>query len=445
MLNIFKKKSVPIVVDKELVSTVGSSTMNLFDDGLTFNDDNISIDTYDKISRHYQVRFSLAIIQYTLQQIDWFIQSDNKDVKEVVSASIENVWNRLIGSISKSFKHGYSASVKVFKVSEINGKKYITYKKIKDLDPSDCTVIIDKDGNFDGFWYRKGTKYEKKVPPMYSFWYVTDIENGNMYGNSLLKNVYKPWWYSEKIHTFANRYYERFGEPLVVGRSPSGVKVKNSDGTVGDANDVMNTLIEGLRNHSSASLPSDRDPETKKYLYDLKFLESQMRGFDFETYLSRLDNEISRGLFTPELMYKGSGGSFALGSVQVQTFYINLMGIMDNIKDYIDLYIIPQIVDYNFDGNNKAKFEYQPLTVDDVKNIFEIINILVKNGDIMPDLSQLEVRSGFKFKKVAKKDKPVVDKNVKSSKSNSKIKENNSEASFYKSEIEKFNKLLNDI
>ncbi|HFC76743.1 MAG TPA: hypothetical protein ENJ27_00755 [Candidatus Moranbacteria bacterium] len=403
---LFKKKEKEVIVDEDIVSTAGNSSMWTLQDGTTFNDKEISLETYDKMSRHYQIRFSLAVIKYTLQQIDWFIKTDDEVVKNMITVSLEKIWNSLIHSISKSFRHGFSASVKVFEVDVIDGKKYINYKKIKDLDPADCTVIVDENGNFDGFWYRKGTEYEKKIEPMYSFWYVTDMENGNLYGNSFLDNVYKPWWYSEKIHIFANRYYERFGEPLVVGRSPTNAKIKDSSGNTKDAGDVMISLIEDLRNHSSLSLPSDRNAETKELLYDIKFLESQMRGFDFETYLNRLDQEISRGLFTPELIYGGgSGGSFALGTIQIQTFYTNLRGIMDNIKDYVNLYIIPQLVRYNFSGEHNVKFEYQPITVEDVKSMFEMINIMIKNGDIKPDTGQLEERTGFKFKEVTNNSK----------------------------------------
>jgi hypothetical protein len=160
----------------------------------------------------------------------------------------------------------------------------------------------------------------------------------------------------------------------------------------------MNDVIGSIRSHSSIQLPSDRHVETKEYNYDLSYLESQMRGFDFENYLSRLDMEIARGLFLPELVFGGSkGGSYALGSAQIQAFYTNLMGIMDNIVDYINLYLLPQLIEYNFDKNKSASFTYQPLSVDQKKNIQELIMALVKLGKIKPDTRQMEDRSGIKL------------------------------------------------
>ena len=389
-------KKVDVVVDKEIVSTVGLTNFYTLN-GMEYNPDIITIDTYRKIAQHYQVKNSLAIISYSIQQIDWFIQSDNEEIKKVLTYAMETIWNRLIRSISKSFKYGYSPMVKTFTLENIDGKDYIIYSKIKDVSPKDCIVVTDKFGNFNGFWYRKGQgNFEALVEPKYAFWYTSDMEDGNLYGESMLKTVYKPWYYSEKVHSFANRYYERFGEPLVEGRAPSSGKVMDSTGKTSSAQDVMNGVIASIRSHSSVQLPSDRD-DKGNYLYDLKYLESQMRGFDFDNYLNRLDMEITRGLFVPELMYKGGSGSFALGSAQIQAFYTTLMGVMDNVKDYVDLYILPQLVEYNFGKGVTAKLSYQPLSVEAKKNIQDLIMQLVKTGGATLDTKQLEERSGFKL------------------------------------------------
>lgn len=398
-LSLFKK-SKEVSIDRELVSTVGLTNFYYLD-GTTWNPDNIKLDTYKKISKHYQVAAAMAVISYSIQQIDWFIQAEDEKVKKVLTISIENIWNRLIRSASKSFIYGFSPNVKVFKLEKIEGKEYIVYKKIKDLDPADCVVKTDKYGVFNGFIYKKGSLQEVTVKPDYAFWYVANMENGNLYGESMLKKIYKPWWFSEKVHTFANRYYERFGEPLVLGRAPSGAKVKNASGATKDAQDLMKEIIENIRNHSSVQLPSDKDTETKEYLYDLKYIESQMRGFDFGTYLDRLDFEMTKGLLLPELTLGGQkGGSYALGSAQIDVFYTNLMGLMDNIVDYVNLYLLPQILQYNFGEDVKARLAYQPLSIETRKFINTLITEMVKASRLKPDIAQLEERSGVKLKEI---------------------------------------------
>jgi hypothetical protein len=401
-------------INKEIVSSIGVTDFWVLD-GARYNPDNIKIETYDKIYKQYQVKACLNIIRYSLQQVDWFIKTDDEEQEKVISYAIEKIWNNLLKSIAKSFRYGFSPTVKVFTLEEIDGKQRIIYSKIKDLDPKLCDVKVDKWGNYDGFIYKKNSTLEKViVKPEYSFWYSSDMENGNLYGNSMLQDVYKPWYYSEKVHGYANRYYERFGEPLVVGRAPSGgSKVKDSNGKTMDAQDVMSLVIDSIRSHSSAQLPSDKDQEGKDYLYDIKYLESQMRGFDFDNYLGRLDTEITRALLVPDLMFSsGSGGSYGLGAAQIESFYTNLMGIMDNIVDYVNLYIIPQLIEYNF-GKGNAKIAYQPLSIDSKKFINEMINNLITKGSIKPDMDQIEERSGFKFEEIEIKEDVATGADVK--------------------------------
>ena len=56
------------------------------------------------------------------------------------------------------------------------------------------------------------------------------MENGNYYGRKLLNACFTPWYFSTLIHLFANRYYERFGEPIPIGRAPFDEDVIGPDG-----------------------------------------------------------------------------------------------------------------------------------------------------------------------------------------------------------------------
>lgn len=409
----FANKFRPVVPDKEPVETIGVTDLFVLD-GTKYNPDKISLDTYDKIYKHYQVKAAISTLSFSIQQIEWFIKSDDPEVQRVVQLAIERIWNSLIRSISKSFRYGFSPNVKVWEISKIDGKEYLTYKSIKDLDPKFCKVKLDKYGNFQGFYYKEKNFIGAAanidgqfVPPEYAFWYTSEMENGNHYGNSALKAVYKSWYFSEKMHLYCNRYYERFGEPLVLGRAPSTSYIKDpKSGVVRTAQEQMREVIANIRSHSSAQLPSDQD-EKGNYIYDLKYLESQMRGFDFENYLSRLDREISFGLLFPALIMGGDkGGSYALGSSQIQAFYTNLMGLMDNVVDYVNAYIIPQLVEYNFGPDKEAKIAYQPLSADAKKQIHEMLMQVIKNGNYEPEINQLEERSGIKLSKVPKSERP---------------------------------------
>jgi len=94
------------------------------------------------------------------------------------------------------------------------------------------------------------------------------------------------------------------------------------------------------------------------------------------------------------------------------------MGIMDNIQDYVNLYILPQLIEFNFDKNKDAKFAYQPLSASSKKVITDIILKLVDKGEIAPEISQLEERAGIKLNKIEQKE--IVKKDIPSEKKVSK-------------------------
>lgn len=404
------KKGVPLQ-DKELASYFNPSLLagNLY---AVNNTDNIPLSTYREMRLNPQISAALAVITFSIQRTDWYIESKDPKVKEMCEYALRLIWNRLIRSISKSFSFGFSPNVKVFSLDEKTG--WVVISKIKDLKPELCKVKVDKFGNYDGFYYSAQGSFSSTIPsfesliaPEYTFWYTDNMEDGNLYGESRLKHIYTSWYTSNKVHLFANRYYERFGDPLLLGRAPTGAKVKDSDGKTRDAQQVMVETLKELRNNSVAVLPAAKD-ESGNYLYDAKYIESQMRGQDFETYLRRLDMEMLRGLFVPGLIYGGeSGGSFALGEEQKNTFLANVEGILANIKDYIDLYILPILVQMNMGDNAaEARWNYQPLDKLTETLLTQIVVEMIKTGKVTPEVEDISKRLGIQLKEVPKEDQP---------------------------------------
>jgi hypothetical protein len=384
-----EKKPLSVTPGRELGKVGGNGfTIPRLYDGTVYNTDEISVATYRKMKKDHQVSACLNLIRFTMQKVDWYVEGDEQ-AKKLLEDSIGKVWNQLIRSISKGVWAGYSPNVKVFEMR--NGM--IQLKKIRDLAPETCQVKTDSSGNFVGFFQKIGAGNEF-IPAEYAFWYAHQMEDGNLYGNSMIKPAYKAWYYSELIHLFANRYYERFSEPVVKGSAPS-TPVEDPNGQKVDAMAAMQTLGENLRNHSVVTVPSERD-DNGNLLFDISYLESQMRGVDFDVYLKRLDAEKSRGIFVPALMFDSGGGSgsYALGEEHKATFITGLMGFLDDSFDYINQYIGQQLIDLNFPGQ-KATVKYTPLSKVTEDKIVTIVADLIKGGKAKADLKALSDRIGI--------------------------------------------------
>ncbi len=295
-----------------------------------FDTSKLRIKDFRKMREHYQIGSSLHVLTFMLHQLDWHVECDDKKVADWCTINLEQIWTRLIRAMSTAFAFGFSANAVEWENDPNEGK--LRLNKIKDLIPEECEVswkYVDsalksnsdtgqiqapKIPIFDGI-QRRGTSY--RVPVENSLWYPLLMENGDYKGRQLLRTAFQPWFFSTLIHLYQNKYFERFGEPVPIGRAPYNDKVTMNDKTV-YGYDLMATILSNLRSRSAVVLPNTRSKEglndQPEFDYQVEYLESQMRGADFERYLTRLDEEMSLALFTPLLLLRtADAGGFNQG------------------------------------------------------------------------------------------------------------------------------------
>jgi len=237
------------------------------------------------------------------------------------------------------------------------------------------------------------------------------MENGDYYGRKLLKPAFPAWYFSQIVHLFANRYYERFGEPTAIGRADFEDSLQDEKGSTISGRKAMETILTNLRSRSVVVLPSDRDPETKEYEYTIDYLESQMRGADFERYLSRLDEEMSLAVFTPMLLFRTSNvGSYNLGQAHLKIFLWMLNAIAGDLKLYIQHYIVDRLHDWNFGVRAPAAvWSYRKLGKDDAQIYAQMLQALVAAGNVVPDLEEMGTAIGLTLREVQTITEPTQD------------------------------------
>ena len=395
-------------LDRDIFKMPGGGTV-LFDlSRLTLAD-------FRTMRDHYQVNATLSVLTFMLHQMDWRIECDNPKIKQMVTDNVTEIWTQLIRAISQAFWAGYSPNVLQYE----NIGKYLQITKIKDLIPEQCAVEWDDvpgwapEGHippkirvFNGI---KVWGQNWPVPTQNSFWYPLLMENGDYYGKKLLRPVFTSWYFSILMHLFANRYFERFGEPVPVGRASyeDEITVPTSGGPqkVNGA-DLMVSILQNLRNRSVVVLPNDRSPTGvgtgTEFDYNIEYLESQMRGADFERYLMRLDEEISLGLFTPLLILRTADvGSYSLGETH-WNMYINMLhAISGDAKYFIDNFILSRLVDSNFGVNApRARIVFRRSGDDRKDAVMAILQALMSKGTVKPDLVELGNIVGLKLEEV---------------------------------------------
>lgn len=410
-----------------------------FGNQLAFNVNKLTMSDYRLMRDHYQVNSSLSILTFMIHQMDWRISGDKKKIEDHVDENMRAIWAQLVRALSQAFWSGYAPCATQWENDEASGKVILT--KIKDLPPEECEVhwrsveAADINSKISGpgsampintpqegtlRQVRAKVAAEKnkvkifdgitqsgygQIPVGNSFWYPMLMEYGDYYGKKLLNTAYQPWFFSLLIHMYSNRYFERFGEPVPVARAPYDEEI-DVNGRPIKGHKLMQALARQFRNGSAVVLPNNRvmngTDDTNMFEYDLEFLESQMRGADFDRYLQRLDEEIALSLFTPILLNRtGSGGSFNLGVTHMQLFQWQVNAVVSDLVSYINKYIIRPMVKLNFgDKAPIPKMVFRPVGRTDPETLRAVVLEVVRAGRAAPDLTELGDALGLSLSEV---------------------------------------------
>lgn len=397
---------------------------------LQFDLSRLTLADFRSMRDHYQINASLTVLAFILHQIDWHIECPDAEIATMIEENMRDVWTQLIRALSQAFWAGYSPSVINFENDPKKG--YIVIDKFKDLVPEECKVNWKKvEGyappnhipptflQYDGILHQPfgttpsyvgGTTNQGvgvPIPPENSLWYPLLMENGDYYGRKLLRPAFPAWYFSQLIHLFANRYYERFGEPTPIGRANFEDEVDTGDGYItGKA--AMENILTSLRSRSVVVLPSDRDPVTKELDYSIEYLESQMRGADFERYLARLDEEMSLAVFTPVLLFRTANvGSYNLGQAHLKIFLWMLNSVAGDLQYYLDKYVVDRLRLINFgESSPRARWVYRKLGKDEPQLYAQMVQALIAGDKVMPDLNEMGEALGLTFKEIKQVTQP---------------------------------------
>lgn len=396
--------------DIQFLRLPGGDVIQIDLDALTLSD-------FRQMRDHYQINSSLAVLSFMQHQSDWSIECDDPKIKDFITEQISNNWTMLNRGLSQANWAG--SSPMVLEWDNIGRRTELV--KVKDLHPEECAVNWKKEegwappgrtrpyfNTYDGI-KQYGAAWP--IPVENSLWYPLLMENGDYSGRKLLRPAFQSWFFSIMLHLYANRYYERFGEPVPVGRAPYDDEI-TVGGKAVQGNQFMLSMLENLRNRSVVVLPNDRTQNADgkmSFDYDLQYLESQMRGADFERYMTRLDEEMSLAMFTPILLMRTADvGSYNLGVGHMQMYLWMLNAMNDDRKIYLDKYVLSKMVDYNFGVNAaRAKIVFRKLGNSDGQLLREVLTALINKGSVKPDVEELGKLAGLSLEEIEQTTAPA--------------------------------------
>lgn len=289
----------------------------------------------------------------------WSVESE-EEVKEEVTDFITLVMLPLRESIMQAcvafgrVDFGFMPFEKIFALKD--GRYVID--RLKPLLHDMTTILVDPNGNFNGFRQRSpGQALGVDVPLEKCLLINFEVEGGNLYGYPLLENIRAAQTMWTDCNTGAKKYDQKIaGSHFVVHYPPGTSEV---DGETVDNAEIAKQLLAALESSGSMAMPSTTAEEvqelndqavSKLYQWDVTLLSDlSARQPSFIDRLRYLDSLKIRGLILPERScLEGQMGTLAEAQTHVGLAITNMQEIDKSITHAVNISCVDQLLLLNF-------------------------------------------------------------------------------------------------
>ncbi len=209
--------------------------------------------------------------------------------------------------------------------------------------PTTCSLLLDKNGNFDGFLQRgymgrSGKEYTDKVfKPHESFVYIHNSDESPT-GATPFEVVYYNYLNKLKVQFFFYAFLENVAFPKTIVR------------LAGDDEDELRALLEKARKFGARGIMALTDDET------VEPYEAKRSSTEYQDALEYIDWQMARACLAQflDLGTSGERGSYALSRDKSSFFFNALEATLDEMASHINEYIIADLVRVNFGPEAKV-------------------------------------------------------------------------------------------
>jgi hypothetical protein len=353
--------------------------------------------TYKKMIRgDVSVRSSLRAGKASILGAEFYVDAYSEDpqdqiIYEFVSDNIFNggnlPWSKTLEGIVRFIENGFSVFEDVWELREwsprvtsptANTKKYTCLKKLAERPARTIGQFeYDDNGGLTGVHQiaiNAQNQAKDILIPIEKCIIFTFEGDGNIEGESILRAAYRNWFYKDKLYTIDAIQKERHGIGVPEIEVLPGATKKDKDLAI--------ELASNLRTNEKSYI-------VRPTTLTVGFAELKGNPVDALASAVHHDNQIMKNILVQfiNMGIEGSGGGRATGATAFDMFMKAMRYIANMICDYINMFLIPKLVAYNFPTNRFPKLM--------VRNIGEskdfqmwsagIRNLLESNG-ITPDM-----------------------------------------------------------
>ena len=315
-------------------------------------------------------------------------------------------FNNVLDNLLDSMIYGFKIGEKRFVLE--NG--FIALKNVHFMHSIFYDFGYDEWGEWDKLriGYRYGETTEIKGQEMFDKFLIMVwpyIKDGNMYGDSDLREVYTQYYAKQYIYKFRNIFLQNFGMPL-----PEVIY----DTEATDASEIndMENMLKNLQENLFILQPGVRRDEDGELQgkFTIKIHEFNPKATDqYEKAIDQIDKQIARKLLLPDKVgfSESAGGSYNMAEIQFDALLMVIQDIHHKLESVINP-MIEQIVDYNWSVK-----EYPTFRFDDITNKVprELLKILIDTNIVDPAEPWIRERVGIP--ELTEKEKEMIEEEKK--------------------------------
>lgn len=367
LINTLKPSLTKQIFEKSIERTSGYEVEEENPDNLINDKGDKNLDIYDAMLLDDRIKMAIDLKKRLTLSVPASIVPASEEEKDVeIAEEIEqqlkfdgtskykhahtfNFWSS-IDNLMDALAYGYKVAEKVWEIQDsklvLHDLKY-KHSRFYDFNYDQFAnfneIILAKDFGFTDRIEGADNVYDKFLIGTYPY-----AKDGNMYGNSVLMSVYRPW--RSKLHVAKQRdiTLEKWGSPVPEALYDASKMSPTEKGALKD-------LLDNFQEGTYLLNPGYTNPKTGELVGKIKFTIHEVKsgniGKAFTDAIDQLDKQITRGILFPDKLgfSESPGGSYNQAETQLEVLQVEIEYHHQWIESIINL-LIEQIVDANFAG-----------------------------------------------------------------------------------------------
>lgn len=373
---------------------------------------------YTEMSVHPVISAVLFAIQMAQRKVNWFVEPASEDKADEEAAEflesarvdMSQTWDDIVSQVFTMLKYGFAVCELVYKKrlgsdppnyiedpasSQFNDGK-IGWRRWQFMSPRTLSPggrwEFDEQGRVLSITQQPPPDYgDITVPIEKALLFRTRVEWDNPEGFSILRPMYRPWYYATNLSEVEAIGAERLGLGIPI------VYMGNDTSKSGASSDraVYEKIVRNVRADEQMGIVFDKvklgtGEKGQGVLFEL--MSPPSRGFiDFDQVITRYEQRMAMTVLSQFIFLGMSNvGTQALASKAVDVFREAIGAWSTMMADVINRFAIPRLFELNAFGIKELpKLKHSEASVPNLNEIASFINALVGAQVITPD-EQLE-------------------------------------------------------